>query len=1193
MQLKALCEGSPLRVGKTIKRLLLIMKLTVILLFVAAMHVSARGYSQRVSIQLRDAPLEKVFDEIKRQTGYSIFYNYRLLNNARPVTVNVKNASVEEVLNICLKDQPLGYAIAEKSIVITSKELPEKKLELPPPLDVKGRIVNEKNEPVAGAGVEVKGERTGTFTDDQGYFELKGIDENAVLIITGVNIETIEWKVNKRTDLGTIRAKTKVDENEPVVVSTGYQNITPERFVGSYSQLDSANFHRRTGMNIIDRLDGTVTGIFFDKKSSGINFPIQVRGISTLGNNNTRTAPLIVVDNFPMADGFDVNTLNPNDIESVTVLKDAAAMSIWGTRAGNGVIVITTKRGKYNQSFRISVSSNVTIEEKPDLYYISRITASDFIDVEQFLFDKGFYDANVNNTTTRPEISPVVEILARKKLGLITEQEAADQINALRKVDIRDEMDKYLYRQSIRQQHHVSLTGGTSSLAYQLSAGFNRSLNNIQGSKPDNQFTLKSTTSFKPVKNLEVSVGLDLVWGVVKSYNYSFPKTPSPYARLADENGKALPIDWQFRQGYKDTAGAGILLDWNYRPLDEIRFADITNISKLTRLNIGAGYQLTPWLKADIIYQHLSNTLSYRDHKSLEMYETRNLINFYTNPRETDVNLRYPVPIGGIVDIFNTHYQNHNVRGALHFNKSFSGDHQLSALFSSEISDSKGGFSDGQRIYGYDDETGSSKKNIDYFNRYPLTYAVNPNSAATIPYQTRYAELNVNRFVSVMANAAYTYKGRYNIYGSARRDGANIFGVNTNNRWKPLWSVGTSWDISKEKFYNIKWLPQLKFRGSFGYTGNVNNTLSGVFTINYSNSPHNFTSLPFSYAGRAPNPDLRWEEVRIVNLGLDFQMLNKRIAGTFEVFHKRSRDVISNLPMPPASGTNTFVLNAAGLKATGFDLALHTKNITGVVKWTTSAGVSYVKTIVTDVYRPSGGYTAQDFISYDLNATAGQIAYAMASYRWAGLDPMTGDPLGYLNGQPSKNYNAIFDDSVQNQVFHGSSLPLYSAFIRNNLSWKGFTLSLNITGRFNYYFREPALNLEYSAQLHSSNYLATYHRRWQKSGDEAFTNVPSLLYPIPSAVAQRSSFYQYAEIHVKRADNIRVQDIRLSWQLDRKVWKNLPFQTMQVFFYPNNLNIILWRADNSDYDPDFSGGIGSGTLGPSPRTWTAGINVNF
>lgn len=1184
---------------RNITKTLMVMKLTGIFLLSFCLHITAKTVSQTITFSARELPVNKVFDAIEKQTGYTVFYNKELLQNTVPVSVAVENMPLNNFLMMVLKNQPLDFYMENKTIVIERKNLianvpyANGNILIIPPIDITGRIVNEKGEPVDGATVTVKGTRKATSSNSKGEFILKGVDGDATLVVSGANIETYEVRVRGQVNL-IIRTDIKVLEGEEVVVSTGYQKISKERFVGSYAQLDSVNFHRRAGMGIIDRLDGTVPGILFDKKAASTGYPIQIRGISTLGTSNTTKDPLIIVDNFPFID--DINNINPNDVENVTVLKDAAAASIWGSRGGNGVIVITTKRGKYNQPFRTSISSNITIEEKPDLFYINRVTPSDFIDVEQFLFGEGFYDESVNDNFTYPTISPVVEILARQKAGLLSTTVATRQIDSLRNYDVRNDLNKYVYREAVRQQYYLSFNGGNNTLAYQFSAGYNRSLNNIRGSKPDEQYTINTNTSFRPIKNLEIQAGIDFSQSIAKSYNFSFLGTPSPYTRLADDTDNHLAVAAAYRLGYIDTVGAGKLLDWHYRPLDEIKFADVNNTVRFIRLNFGINYRITNWLKADVNYQYLNSNSSTRNLQSLQTYYTRDLINRFTNFDQFDNNLRYPIPVGGILDLSNSQFKSYNIRGTLNFNKSWR-QQQLTALAGWEISDTKGGYGDGQRIYGYDNLTGSSRASIDLFNYYPLVYANYPGSVDFIPINNGYNESAISRFVSMMANVAYTYKNRYNFYASARRDGSNLFGVKTNNKWKPLWSVGAGWELSKESFYHVNWLPYLKLRVSHGYTGNVNNTLSGKFIISYNTIPDKYTNLPTSRAGLAPNADLKWEEVEINNLGLDFQLLKNRLSGSMEIFGKRSRNVISNAPLAPSSGVNQLILNYANLKTNGFELTLNSINTKGAIEWTTNFGFSHAKTVITRLFTTNLYTSAQDFISYGLNAIPGQIVYGLSSYRWADLDPETGDPQGYFNGQVSKNYSAIFTDSIQNQVFHGSSLPLYSGFMRNNVSWKGFTLSMNITGRFNYYFREPALNIAYSGIMgEGTNYLADYYKRWQKPGDEAFTNVPSMPYPPPSSggLGQRNLFYQFAAIHVKRADNIRVQDVQLSYQWNNKKNKHIPFQSVQFFFYPNNLNLIIWRADKSDYDPDFSGaGFNGGTAAPSLKTWTGGVTINF
>lgn len=1191
-------KGHPFGRGS---KLLRIMKLTAFILLSACMVASAAGHSQKVSLSVHNASLEQVFTEIKKQTGYSFVYYKDDLKKAVKVTLVVSNRTLQEVLVLCFQNQPLSYSILENTVVIKQKPLaadgaaiPNQLMDLPqPPIDIKGRVINENGEPMV-VTVRVKGTDKATSTNDNGEFELKGVDENATLVLTGVNIETVEWKVGGKKVLE-LFVRTRVKEGEAVIINTGYDRIARERFVGSYAQLDSANYHRRAGMNIIDRLDGTVPGVVFDRKANRVSgYPIQIRGISTLRDGNSpSSSPLIVIDNFPMDERFDINTINPNDVESITVLRDAAASSIWGTRAGNGVIVITTKKGKFNQRFQASFSSNITVEEKPDLFFFPRISPSDFIDIELMLFSKNFYNSAINNITTRPIISPVVEILARRRSGLISSGDSTQQIDALRNFDVRNDLNNYVYREAIRQQHYLSFSGGSNAISYQFSAGYNHSLNNIQGSRGDKQYTINSNTSIRVIKNLELQTGINFSQGELRNAAFSLPNPTSPYEQFADGNGNALAIPFTYRQGYIDTAGAGRLLNWQYRPLDEIRLTNNKTTNRFIRLNLGGSYKINNWLKLDVLYQYMNSSSASRNIKSVETWEARDFINRFTNFNQTNISLRYPVPVGGLLDLAHVFSNSHNLRGSVSVDKNWgNGQHSFTALIGTEFSEA-GGYQDNQRFFGYDDATGSYRTNIDFFNPYPRIYAASNNSSSIIPSTNNsFAEQPFNRFISLFANSSYTYSQRYTIYASARRDGANVFGINTNNKWKPLWSIGTSWDVSKEKFYSLHWMPSLRLRGSYGYTGNVNNLLTGKLIINYSSSPALFTNLTQAFSGKVPNPDLKWEENRMINIGIDFSLFRNTISGSLELYNKKSTDLISFLPMDPTSGVNGFPFNFASMKGRGFDLNVNTRNLNGTVKWSSGFGFSYSKTIVTNIIQ-NPGYRAQDFVLFGLNTSPGRIAYGLSSYRWAGLDPATGDPQGILNGQVSKSYTAIFNDSVQHQVFHGSSIPLYSGFIRNEVSWKGFSISAIITGRFAFYFRQPVLNLAYQAAMGSNNYLPDYYKRWQKPGDEAYTHVPSMPYPVPTSVSQRNTFYQSAEIHVKRGDNIRLQDIRLAYQWNNKKNTGFPLRSFQFFLYPNNLNILLWRADKSYFDPNFSGVSSDVTASPPPKTWTIGLTTNF
>jgi len=1170
---------------RPIKKLLRIMKLTAILLTIACLTAGAIGNTQGITLSLKNTPLEKAFSAIEKQSGYYFTYTKEQLQGTKNVDIEVKNKDVKEVLDLCLKGQPVTYEIMGKSIVI-KKEKPQS-FAFPsetdvPPINIRGRVVNEKGEPVGNVNVVIKGSKKGTITDYNGEFELKDVDENAILLFSSVNMEPFEIKPNGKTELA-ISLKTKVTALGTVEiksVNTGYQTLNKERFIGSVATIDSTLFNRTISTDIISRLEGIAPGLLYRGKNTG-GPSFLIRSLSTLGLGGTGSV-LIVVDNFPYYD--DLNNINPNDVENVTILKDAVAASVWGARAGNGVIVITTKKGKYNQPFQLSVSSSLRVQEKPNLFYYPQMNSSDFIDVEQFLFNKGFYDGALNNTFSWPVISPVVELLAQQRAGKISSTDADAQINALRSLDVRNDFERYVYRAGISRQDFLNFNGGTNNIKYGLSVGVDQNQSNRKDGGGYNRYTINSATSFKPFRILELNLGLGLIQDETKSGgNINYPIQPGggknaiyPYAQLADALGNPLAIPRGLRTSFIDTAGGGKLLDWHYRPLDEIRLSNNRIKNQGIRLNIGTNLKITSWLDAAVTFGYTQQKSTIKGLAGQESYFVRDLINQFTTINGTIINR--PIPLGGILFLSNSETKTKNIRGQVNFNKNWAGKHNVSGMIAGEAGENESS-SYASQFYGYNDDVLSYSTNIDYNTFFPQFVG---GGAAQIPSRNTYEEGILSRTVAFLANASYSYLGRYGFYASARKDGANIFGVNTNNKWKPLWSAGASWDISKETFYHISWLPDLKLRASYGYTGNASITIPAVTTLaGFGNSQ--YTQFPMSYIGSPPNPDLRWEKVSTLNLGVDFSVIKNRLSGSIEWYRKISKDVISQAPIDPTTGIRSLTFNYANLKGSGVDISLSSKNVNGKsFQWTSTLNFSYAKTIVTEYY---GGFMETP-ISDGINPKKGQDAFGVYSYRWMGLDPATGDPQGYLNKQISKDYNAIFADSFQNQVFHGSSIPLYYGNLINTFSHKGFSISFNITYKFAYYFRKSVLN--YNALFTGWNGHIDYSKRWQQPGDELWTSVPSMTYPTDG---RRDNFYAGSEINVERGDHIRLENIRIdfpSWE--NKKANRFPVRNIQFSFIPANLNLFIWKASKSDFDPDYTGF--SFKLPPA-RVWAVALNVKF
>ena len=1173
------------------------MKLTAILLLAACLQITARTAGQTVTLKVNNVPMKEVFREIQKQTGLDVLVDNALLQKTGRVTLDVKDMPVPEVLNICLKNEPLSYTIVDGRIVVKPKQIvvfhagitPDELATIELPIDVKGRVVNEKGESMEGITVYVRGTKNATATDANGVFELKKVDENATLVFSGVNVESYEVKINGKTEFA-VNLKTKITTGEIItVVSTGYQAISKERATGSFDFVNNETLNRRISTNILDRLEGIASSILFPNKNipGGANeSSITVRGRSTIFAN---TRPLIVIDNFPYEG--DINNINPNDIENITILKDAAAASIWGAFSGNGVIVITTKKAKFNQPLKVSVNSNITIGQNPDLFYDPNwLNSSSYIGVEKFLFSKGFYDADLNNTTTRPVVSPVVETLAKKRAGLITSSDSMSQISALINQDVRNDFKKYFYQKSIARQYALNLSGGSEKVFYLLSFGYDNNRNNLIGNK-DDRYTVNSNNAFSPFKNIELTIGLNYTQRNIQNNNPGYTSvTPGggknlyTYAKLVDEQGNSLPILKSYRYPYIDTTGGGKLLDWKYRPLEEIMLTDnVTNLYDV-RFNPAIKYTILSGLSVEVKYFYEKQIGKNQNYRNQQTFFARDLINRYTQISGSSI-IR-PIPLGGILDRTNTELTSQTVRGQVNFNRSFANKHTIAAIAGVEQKETI--FQNNtSRFFGYNKDPLTIVSSMDFKGLYPIWQ--NLSSQSTI-----FPNISVNQtndeYISYFGNAAYTYYNLYTLSGSLRLDQSNFFGVNTNQKGVPLWSLGGSWKISGEKFYPIKWLPYVNLRLTYGFNGNIDKTTLGITAIAYSPSL-NLAGLPSAGLSGFPNPELRWEKIGMINIGLDFKTINGILSGSIEYYKRNSKDLIGNVMTAPSTGTTSFKANTAEMKGSGVDIQLTSRIIDKKFGWRTNLLFSYNTDKVEDYKGPAFTnfnlvQSAGGFTSSLLTPVIGYPLYSVFSFKSAGLDS-DGNPQGYFNKQISKDYTSMVNSKdIHEIVYNGQARPKFFGGLLNTFSYKNFSLSLNISYKLSYYFRRNSIN--YGSLFNSWGGHKDFDMRWQKPGDEKNTNVPSMIYP--NSISNRDNFYTYSEVLIEKGDHIRLQDLRFSYDLNKSIWGKLPLQNVQFYFYANNLGII-WKANKAGLDPDYVTGFPSPI--PAPKTFAFGINANF
>lgn len=1175
------------------RSLLKIMKLITLLLFVTCMGAAAAGNSQQVNFKVKKTPLTQVLNLVKQQTGFVFFYSDKDMSQAQPVTIQLSNTPVTEALQEIFKNQPLNYSIKGNSVVITAKKQelkpPPPAVNIgaeeitenlpPPPINVKGRVVDQEGKPLPGTSIQVKGAAAkGVSSNADGYFELTNVEEGAILVISGVNIDSREIKVNGKTDLGDVVVRLKVQEGEEVVlVNTGYFTVPKERATGSFVHLNNETINRIPTTDVLGRIQGLASGVQLNKGSSDYgdqHTNIQIRGLSTIQSN---ADPLVVVDNFPF-DG-DLKSINPNDIESITILRDAASSSIWGARSGNGVIVIVTKKGGYQQSPKVSFSSNISLSGKPDMFYIPSINPADYIDWEVDLYNKGFYQGQINNVYM-PPLTPALEVLVKRSAGLISSADSASMINNLKKYDLRNDMAKYFYRNALNQQHAINVSGGGAQHQYFVSFGYDKNI----GNKINNdysRYTLTANNTFSFLKKrLEIATNIWYASSKNKgSSNNNTVVATYPYARLADEQGNALRID-RYRQGFIDTVGAGMLLDWTYYPLNDLKYIDAERSIITNRLGVDVKYKITGPLDISVKYLYEGAQNKWYNYAPVESYAARDLINNFSILNYSTATVNRTIPLGGIMDQSDGGYQSHNLRGQLSFNKVSPKYGAIYAIAGAEFRENAAASSD-DRVYGFSKET-ISYTYIDYVNAYPViignSFGVVPNTQMILSYN--------DRNISLFGNAAYTYKDKYTVSASARKDGSNQFGVATNNKWSPLWSTGFSWHISKEGFYNIQALPYLRFRASFGYQGNVNKNIAAILsTTGIGNNKWRQNS---SSIQNFPNENLRWEKTGITNFAVDFATENNWLSGSLEYYYKKGNDLIGLDILPPSSGQTAYTSNAANMKGNGWDLTLQTININRKLQWTSTILMSYSVDKITN-YK-SRATTINSFVlgTGSFNPRQGSPVNALFAFEFAGLDPNTGDPQGILKGNISKDYNLLINSTDFNDMkYQGRMTAPYFGSLMNTFSFAGIQFSFNIVYKFGHVFRRQSIY--YTNALNYGNGHSDYSKRWQQPGDELITTVPSFIYP---ANANRDLFYNYSTALTEKGDLIRLQDIRLSYDLLKgKKFRSNMIKELTLYVTGSNLG-LLWAANKHNLDPDYLPVINSMYTKPA-RLFSFGFKTTF
>lgn len=1039
---------------------------------------------------------------------------------------------------------------------------------------VQGRVLSaDSREPLAGSTVSTDGVQR-TVSDAQGHFVLTIPPSTKLFTVHHLGHTIAELRAGSLGDTLTILLSPLHHYLQEAVVSTGIQRLPMERSTGSFSHITADQLQQQVSTDVLSRLEILGNGYLVDRNNLNSGRAI-VRGISTL---NGPTDPLVVLDNFPYEG--DIGNINPNDVESITVLKDAAAASIWGARAANGVIVITTRRAKLGQPLRVGFQANTSLGLKPDLFAQPRISSADYIDVERMLFSQGYYNSRLNNAE-QLAVSPVVELLVKRRAaetaGDMTTQAAIDaQIDALRDFDVRQDFDRYLYSTAVNQQYALTLQGGSDRLAWHTLAGYDANRNQSAGRY--SRLNLKTALTYQALENLSVQTGLQFtrsgsVAGRPAYGEITNRTTLFPYTRFADDRGIPLAIYKSYRQPFIDqVAQEGRLLDWRYVPLEDYRYRDQRNVLSDVLATAAATFTPLPGLALQADYQYEQQLRRGHTRNGVETFFARDLINYHSRLLP-DGSLARPVPVGGILDRNESQLETHQLRAQVQYNRAW-GDHRLDALLGGEARHAR---ADGHsyRTYGYDDDVITFGQ-VDYTAQYPIYSTGRP---VFIPNNQSVTD-QTTRFLSGFANAAYHYRGRYTLSGSLRRDASNLFGLRTNDQWNAFWSVGGAWELSKEAFYRADAIPYLRLRATYGASGNIDPAMVAVNTLSYFGSLNQFTGTRYARIANFANPDLRWETTRMVNAGADFASRNQRISGSVEYYAKRSIDLFGTSDIDYTAGAGaTITKNVSSLKGTGMDLNLQTRNLTGRFSWNTVLNLSWAANRVIRNNFPDRGAVIVQLLhpTSGSHGLPGRAANAVYAYPWAGLSAEDGRPLGYLNGEISDDYAALtsFDAPMSNLKYIGSGTPTWFGNLANTLAYGPAALTVTLSAKLGYFFRRSSINYE-NLFNYGLNQHGDFAKRWQQPGDERRTDVPSMVYPADYA---RESLYLGSEALVERGDHLRLANVQLTYTFRNNT---------TVFANGSNLG-LLWVANRLGMDPETA----VWEALPTPAVYSFGIRTSF
>ena len=1149
-----------------LRKMLLVMKICSCLLLCTMLSVSAMSYSQNVKLTMekKSENLLTVLKELRQAGSYKFLYNDNEVNRYK-VSFSVKDASVVDILDEILKGTPLSYRVVDNVIVIT----PRVKDEIPKKIVITGTVKEKGGDILPGVTVLLKGTAVGTATDASGKFRLElPRQDSLVLLFSFIGMKPREVKVGKQMEL-IVYMEPDVEEMGEVVC-TGYQTLKKVNTTGSFSTISPQAIELRGSAGLNRLLEGQVPGLTI------YNNDVRIRGGSTI-SEKVGTKPLYIVD------GFEVDELpeNMDLVERITVLKDAAAAAIWGTRAANGVIVIEMKKGVIGQS-KLSYSGNVNLMMKPDFGDLNRADAKTIVDYDLEVFDKELIGSYIYDGTASG-YSPSYGLIFDYENHKISRDELEEKLAALGQISNKKQIEDKLLRTAVRHNHTLALSGGSEIFSYFLSGSYTGE-NSVYKDGSDKQtINILSKNSYSVTSRVKVRADINAVYGK-EDLGYDMEsevRSILPYQLLVDELGNRVKDYTKFNivtnqdlmeQGYKD---------YGFNILDEVDLANNKTSKFGLRTKLGLDVTILDGLQINMDYQYERTHSKNKNLRDEESYYVREQLNYMTNVE--DGKLVHHLPMGDILDVTNTDLTAHALKIGGLLNRSFGkeGEHYVNVVGGFELRKHTHEASKYRRL-GYDDEllTYQLFDEQELAKNGILTWESEYNRHRyDASYYNNFSFVD-NREVSYYGSAVYTYDSRYSLSGTFRIDESNLFGAAKKYRRNPLWSIGLSWNVQEEDFFQSKVINRLTPRITYGLTGNFDRSGSSTPLLSVSRSFNSAIGAYMSRVSNAPNPKLRWERTKTLNVGVEIGLFD-RLAMTLEYYNKRSYDLLGKVQIDPTLGFDEGSINAADMRNTGFEMQLNAEALRlKDFNWHVNFVFGYNKNKITknNIADGNPGYNRTHGI---IKFTEGYAREALWSYRWAGLDE-NGNPQTY-DAEGNKTRTPVAESIECN----GTYRPKYSGSLSTDFKYKNLTLMFSFIYNFGHVFRiaYPTMN-----PLDNNDLSAFVAKRWMQPGDEDKTDIPATL-TWNYYDGYRERLATHSSNSVRKGDFIRLREITLNYELPQLLVKKSPFSRVSLTAQANT--VWMWTKNKEGFDPEVVEPI-HGTLGLSEApSFTFGLRVEF